>query len=64
MHYKVINNIDKGCVKYIENIIIVTNNNKIKTTKNTIDDLTLEDAIERGLKEDAKDLTLKSLKKI
>ena len=58
--YKVISNMDKGCLDYIKKFKIVSNDNKTKERKN-YDNLTLEDAIERGLKEEAKDLTLKIL---
>ena len=58
--YKVISNMDKGCLDYIEKFKIVSNDNKTKERKN-YDNLTLEDVIERGLKEEAKDLTLKIL---
>ena len=58
--YKVISNMDKGCLDYIKKFKFVSNDNKTKERKN-YDNLTLEDAIERGLKEEAKDLTLKIL---
>lgn len=58
--YKVISNMDKGCLDYIEKFKVVSNDNKTKERKN-YDNLTLEDVIERGLKEEAKDLTLKIL---
>ena len=58
--YKVISNMDKGCLDYIEKFKFVSNDNKTKERKN-YDNLTLEDAIERGLKEEAKDLTIKIL---
>ena len=58
--YKVISNMDKGCLDYIEKFKFVSNDNKTKERKN-YDNLTLEDVIERGLKEEAKDLTLKIL---
>ena len=58
--YKVISNMDKGCLDYIKKFKFVSNDNKIKERKN-YDNLTLEDVIERGLKEEAKDLTLKIL---
>ncbi len=59
--YKVINNIDKGCLGYIEKFKDVSKESKQKENK-IHDNLTLEDAIERGLKEEAKDLTLEVLK--
>ena len=58
--YKVISNMDKGCLDYIKKFKTVSNDNKTKERKN-YDNLTLEDVIERGLKEEAKDLTLKIL---
>ena len=58
--YKVINNMDKGCLNYIDKYKNIANYNKIKEHKNH-ENLTLEDAIERGLKEEAKDLTFKIL---
>ena len=58
--YKVISNMDKGCLDYIKKFKFVSKDNKIKERKN-YDNLTLEDVIERGLKEEAKDLTLKIL---
>lgn len=58
--YKVISNIDKGCLEYIEKYRDVSKESKQKESKKH-EDLTLEDAIERGLKEEAKDLTLKIL---
>ena len=56
--YKVISNMDKG-VRYIKNSNLFQM--IIKQKKENYDNLTLEDAIERGLKEEAKDLTLKIL---
>lgn len=58
--YKVISNMDKGCVEYIEKYKDVSKDNKPQKGKN-YEDLTLEEAIERGLKEEVKDLTLKIL---
>ena len=58
--YKVINNMDKGCLNYIDKYKNIANYNKIKEHKNH-ENLTLEDAIKRGLKEEAKDLTFKIL---
>ncbi|WP_455537729.1 homocysteine S-methyltransferase family protein [Terrisporobacter sp.] len=58
--YKVISNIDKGCLEYVEKFKSVSNEDKIKERK-TYENLTLQDAIERGLKEEAKDLTFKVL---
>ena len=58
--YKVISNMDKGCLQYIEKFKDVSIENKSNEKKNH-DNLTLEDAIERGLKEEAKDLTTQIL---
>lgn len=57
--YRVINNIDKGCIEYIEKFRNILKDTRQKESKNN--NLTLENAIERGLKEEAKDLTLKIL---
>ncbi|MEG1423688.1 MAG: homocysteine S-methyltransferase family protein [Terrisporobacter sp.] len=59
--YRVINNVDKGCINYINkfNNYYVDKNSNIK---NENKDLTLEEAIEKGLKDEAKDLTLNILK--
>ena len=59
--YRVINNLDKGCVEYIDkfNDYKKDNTNNIKTNNKN---LTLEDAIDRGLKDEAKSLTLDILK--
>ena len=61
--FKVINNIDKGCVKYIEKYSGYKKNNIIKTTNDRKHDLSLESIVEHGLKENAKDATLNLLKK-
>lgn len=58
--YKVISNIDKGCSAYIEKFRDYSKQGNEKGSIN-IKNLTLEDAIERGLKEEAKYLTLKAL---
>lgn len=58
--YKVISNIDRGCLEYIEKFRAVSKDNEQRKSKNH-DNLTLEDAIERGLKDEAKDLTLQIL---
>ena len=58
--YKVISNMDKGCLDYTKKFKTVSNANKTKERTHN-DNLTLEDVIERGLKEEAKDLTLKIL---
>lgn len=57
--FKVINNIDKGCVKYIDKYSNCNQNNITNTRKNN---LSLENIVEYGLKENAKDSTLKLLK--
>ena len=58
--YKVISNMDKGCIEYIEKYKDVSKDGKQKETR-SYNNLTLEEAIERGLKEEVKDLTLKIL---
>ena len=58
--YKVINNMDKGCLQYIDKYKDVSKENKHSEKKN-IEDLTLEEAIEKGLKDEVKDLTVKIL---
>ena len=58
--YKVISNMDKGCGEYIERYKDVSRDSKQKGSKN-YNNLTLEEAIEKGLKEEVKDLTLKIL---
>lgn len=58
--YKVIKNIDKGCRNYIEKY----NGYNIKKEVKTVDaDITLDKVIERGLKEEAKPMTLNLLEK-
>lgn len=57
--YKVINNIDKGCIEYIKKFKNVSMDSKQKKNKNN--NLTLQEAIEKGLKEEAKYLTLQIL---
>lgn len=57
--FKVINNIDKGCVRYIQKY---SNYKQIKNLKNNnSSDLSLEYIVESGLKENAKDVTLSLL---
>lgn len=58
--YKVINNIDKGCLEYIEKFSVVSKYNKLQNSKK-YNNFTLEEAIERGLKDEAKNLTLQIL---
>ena len=59
--YKVISNIDKGCLNFIDKFKNTSNETKIKKAGNKTEKLTLEDAIERGLKEETKELTLEIL---
>ena len=59
--YKVINNMDKGCLEFIDKFKYTSTDQHLKINKSK-ENLTLEDAIERGLKEEAKDLTLEILK--
>ena len=58
--YKVINNMDKGCLEFIDKFKDVSAVKQVNKSMKEVD-LTLEDAIERGLKEEAKDLTYKLL---
>ncbi len=57
--YRVINNMDKGCVDYIQKYTQKSHTSKHEIKNN--ENLTLEQAIERGLKDEVKDLTLKIL---
>lgn len=59
--YRVISNMDKGCVDYIKKCSDISEDRKTLKKKNN-EKLTLEDVIERGLKEEAKGLTLEILK--
>lgn len=56
--FKVINNIDKGCIKYIERYSGYKDNNVLKINSKNNDELPLEYIVEHGLKEHAKDTTL------
>lgn len=58
--YRVISNMDKGCVDYIKKCSNISEDKKNSKKKNN-EKLTLEDVIERGLKEEAKGLTLEIL---
>ena len=58
--YRVISNMDKGCVDYIKKCSDISEDRKALKKKNN-EKLTLEDVIERGLKEEAKGLTLEIL---
>ena len=57
--FKVINNVDKGCIKYIDKYGNVSKGST-KLKGNT--ELTLEEVVERGLKEEARDKTIELLK--
>ena len=57
--FKVINNVDKGCIKYIDKYGNVSKDST-KLKGNT--ELTLEEVVERGLKEEARDKTIELLK--
>lgn len=57
--FKVINNVDKGCIKYIDKYGNVSKD-LTKLKGNT--ELTLEEVVERGLKEEARDKTIELLK--
>ena len=56
--FKVINNIDNGCIKYIERYSGYKDNNVLKINSKNNDELSLEYIVEHGLKEHAKDTTL------
>ncbi|MBO3445172.1 homocysteine S-methyltransferase family protein [Clostridium sp. CCUG 7971] len=58
--YKVIKNIDKGCTNYIEKYNGYNSKKEVKTVDA---DITLDKVIERGLKEEAKPMTLNLLEK-
>ncbi|MGX4598144.1 homocysteine S-methyltransferase family protein [Faecalimicrobium sp. JNUCC 81] len=58
--YKVIKNIDKGCRNYIEKYNGYNSKKEVKTVDA---DITLDKVIERGLKEEAKPMTLNLLEK-
>ena len=57
--FRVINNIDKGCIKYINKYSSTSNSIVKSDTNNTT--TSLNQIIERGLKEEAKDKTLELL---
>ena len=59
--YRVINNIDKGCEKYIEKYMDNTTISINKTSNNNQKDMSLDMLVERGLKEETKELTYKLL---
>lgn len=61
--FKVIKNIDRNCVNYINEYSEVTNNTYISKPKECISELSLEQVVERGLKENSKDITLSLLEK-
>lgn len=58
--FKVISNVDKGCINYVDKYSNVSKPT-LQDTSNNIE-LTLEQIIERGLKEEAKDKTIELLK--
>lgn len=57
--FKVINNIDKGCVRYIQKYSNYKQSKNLKS--NSSSDLSLEYIVECGLKENAKEVTLSLL---
>ena len=59
--YRVINNIDKGCEKYIQKYMDVPKVSTNKTSNNNQKDMSLDMLVERGLKEETKELTYKLL---
>ena len=58
--FKVINNVDKGCIKYIDKYGNVSKSSLKSINNNT--ESTLEQIVERVLKEEAKDKTIEILK--
>jgi len=61
--FKVIKNIDKNCINYIEKYSGFTNNKELRKSKECSSELSLDQVVERGLKEDAKYITLNLLEK-
>ena len=61
--FKVIKNIDKNCINYINKYSGFTNNKELKKAKECSSELSLDQVVERGLKEDAKYITLNLLEK-
>ncbi|HSQ33889.1 MAG TPA: homocysteine S-methyltransferase family protein, partial [Peptostreptococcaceae bacterium] len=61
--FKVIKNIDKNCINYINKYSGFTNNKKVSKDKECSNELSLDQVVERGLKEDAKYITLNLLEK-
>ncbi len=61
--FKVIKNIDKNCVEYINKYNTITNNKNINKSKENNSELTLKQVVERGLQEDCKSITTSLLQK-
>ena len=61
--FKVIKNIDKNCINYINKYSGFKNNKELKKAKECSSELSLDQVVERGLKEDAKYITLNLLEK-
>ncbi len=61
--FKVIKNIDKNCVEYINKYTAITNNKTINKSKENNSELTLKQVVERGLQEDCKSITTSLLQK-
>ena len=59
--YRVINNIDKGCEKYIKKYMDAPKSSNRKTSNNDSKEMSLDILVERGLKDETKELTNKLL---
>ena len=59
--YRVINNIDKGCEKYIQKYMDAPKSSNSKTSNNNSKEMSLDILVERGLKDETKELTNKLL---
>ena len=59
--YRVINNIDKGCEKYIKKYMDAPKSSNSKTSNNDSKEMSLDILVERGLKDETKELTNKLL---
>ena len=59
--FKVINNIDKGCEKYIQKYMDAPKSSNNKSSNNDSKEMSLDVLVERGLKDETKELTNKLL---
>ena len=60
--FKILNNTDKGCINYINQYSNINNSKKSDSSTKTDKDLPLDILVERGLKDEAKNVTLNLLK--